>query len=363
MKLLKLQIENFRNHRSLELDFSEADSHIFVGKNGLGKTNIIEAIHTASLARSFRVAKFEEMINWDQDYFRTTVLLEKNHEHQPLEVFYSHRPARKKNYRLNGVSVSASNYIGHFPTVLFQPEDLNLISLSPQVRRHYLDLTLCQTDRDYTAALGQYKKLLKQRNALLKNLKNRLGEGEELSALTPELAVWDEQITQFGLIITQKRLELVEFLNQVLSNFYRELSNGNEEITVTYQSSTQEDYLLSLQQRHHIDILQGATTRGPHRDDLHFLLNDRPMTATASRGEFRTLLLALKLAEIDYIKAKTTYTPLLLLDDVFSELDPDRRKKLLQKIANCQSIITTTDLNNTETEFRNNVKICYNISS
>jgi len=363
LKLLKLQIENFRNHRALELDFTQADSHIFVGKNGLGKTNVIEAIHIASLARSFRTANFEELIQWDQDYFRTSVLIEKNHEELPLEVFYSHRPARKKNYRLAGVSVSASNYIGHFPTVLFQPEDLNLISLSPQVRRHYLDMLLCQTDRDYIVALANYKKILKQRNALLKNLKARLADGGDITAISPELAVWDRQIAESGQIIIEKRLRFIEFLNQILTELYRELSADHEQLKASYHSSIQSQYLASLSERHHVDILQGATTRGPHRDDLHFFLNDRPMTATASRGEFRTLLLALKLAEIEYIKSSTGQTPVLLLDDVFSELDPERRQKLLTKIQNCQSIITTTDLNDTESGFRNNVKICYNISS
>lgn len=360
MKLLKLQIENFRNHQTLDLDFSESDSFIFVGKNGLGKTNIIEAIHLASLARSFRTNNLNDLIQWEKDYFRVTLHLS---EELALEVFTAARPARQKSYRLNGLSVRASNYIGNFPTVLFQPQDLNLISLSPQIRRDYLDILLCQTDRDYITALSKYKKILKQRNALLKTMKARFADGGPLEELKSELLIWDAQIADHGSLIIVKRQQLVEFLNLSLTEFYRELSAGNETIKVEYHCTITANYSQILLDRQQIDIFQGLTTKGPHRDDLAFLLNDKPMTAAASRGEFRTLLLALKLAEIAYIKEKTAKKPVLLLDDVFSELDPERRKKLLRKIQTCQSIITTTDLDPSETTLCKNVKICYNIGS
>lgn len=356
MKLTKLQLENFRNYKRYIYEFAKnKEFTIILGPNGKGKTNFLEAVYVLSLGKSFRSFKRDNLIEWDMDYMRCTANVENDDENLELEVFYSNYPKPKKNFKKNGVNLKNSEYLGNLLTVLFHPEDLNMLYLSPSLRRRYMDIVLSQTDRNYLAALTQYKKILKQRNALLLSIREARFKGYNLDKLKEDLAVWDEEIIESGAVIISKRLLFVEFLNKKLSKIYNSISGDKDTIDVEYKSrivkktsnlNIEEIYRDELFNRKERDIIQAETSAGPHRDDLEFFLNGKEISASASRGEFRTILLAMKLAEIHFIKGKTGKKPVLLLDDVFSELDRKRQSHLLKSIKGCQTIITTTDINN-----------------
>lgn len=328
---------------------------ILVGPNGIGKTNFLEAIYVLSLGKSFRSLNQENLIHWERDFMRLTGEIVSKDDNEKLEVFYSNSPKKQKNFKKNGVNLKNSEYLGHLLTVLFQPEDLNMLYLNPQLRRRYLDVMLSQTDRKYLNALLKYKKVLKQRNALLAEIRTAQFEGKNTDRLMEDLSAWDRELIQFGSLLTLKRLELTDFLNQNVESIYRKVSGGKESVIIEYSSkilkkttgkNIEELYSSELFNRQKRDIFSAETTAGPHRDDLIFFLDGKEISRSASRGEIRTLLLALKLSEIDYIKQKTGKNPVLLLDDVFSELDRKRQKHLLKSIKDCQTIITTTDIAN-----------------
>lgn len=347
MKITKLQLENFRNYskHAHEFDLS-APLTILVGLNGKGKTNFLEAIYLLSLGRSFRTPHTEELIEWEKDYFRCTAEIEVDNEKSSLEVFYSHRPRLQKNYKKNEVNLKNSEYIGNLLTVLFHPEDLNMLYLSPSYRRKYMDILLSQTDKKYLDALTQYKKLLKQRNALLHQIRKHELNGKNTTSLQDDLTAWDEQLVKFGTILIEKRKKLVKYLNSTIQDLYQSISGNNEKVKIDYKYSVMDNYMEELQLSRKRDIFSAKSHVGPHLDDLKFYLNGTKISASASRGEFRTLLLAMKLAEIQFIKEKTQHQPILLLDDIFSELDPDRSQHLLSILKNHQTIITTTDITN-----------------
>lgn len=339
MKLKKIHLENFRNHKSLKYEFGEKENlTIFIGENGKGKTNFLEAIHVLSLGKSFRALFQEDLITWNDEYTRLKCEAITDNEETTLEFFYSSSPKREKSFKKNGVSLRNSEYIGNLLTVLFHPEDMNMLYLSPELRRRYMDILLSQTDKKYLSALVNYKKTIKQRNSLLREIKERKFKGINVNTLNEDLDVWDKGIEKFATAITEKRTKLVEFLNENLEKIYVSISGKNEKIHVNYIKKEK-----SLLETREIDILAGKTTTGPHLDDLKFSLNNRKIDCIASRGEFRTLLLAIKLAEIKYIREITNKNPILLLDDVFSELDVNRQKHLLKAIFPCQTVITATD--------------------
>lgn len=354
MKLRKLQLENFRNYQDYSHHFVEdKDITILVGPNGAGKTNLLEAVYMLSLGRSFRTGLQGDLIKWGSDYLRCRVEMESAQEVSELEVFYSEQPTRKKNFKINGVSMPQSDYFGSLLTVFFHPEDLNILYLQPSLRRRYLDILLSQTDRKYFDALGKYRRVLKQRNALLKQIQKATFEGANTEKLSLDLDAWDHEISSFGMEIILKRINFVEFLNDKLGHFYRSISDADEEVRAKYDSDidNRETYLQKLLDQRKASVFQGKTLFGPHLDDLVFFINERNILSFASRGEFRSLLLALNLSEIDYIKEITGHTPVLLLDDVFSELDPKRQQKLLSSISGCQTIISTTNV-----EFADQIK-------
>jgi DNA replication and repair protein RecF len=336
MKLQKLQLENFRSYTKYEHTFNH-DTTILVGENGLGKTNFLEAIYLLSLGRSFRTSTPEDLINWGQPHLRCLAEVEVDDDKLELQVFYSKTPKRK-NFKINDVNKRNSDYIGNFLTVLFHPEDLNMLYLNPSYRRQYLNILLSQTDRAYLLALSSYKKVMKQRNALLHKIRDQKFTGADITNLLHDLDTWDAQLIQFGTDIIQKRQALIHFLTDRLPKLYQAISGRNENVHLEYQAKKLDDLAL----RRDREIMQAQTTLGPHRDDLTFFIANHEISASASRGEFRTLLLAIKLAEIAYIQEKTGENPVLLLDDVFSELDPSRQKHLLEAIKTCQTIITTT---------------------
>lgn len=347
MKLKKLQLENFRNYHRYEYIFDpDKNATVITGPNGKGKTNLLEAIHVMSLGKSFRSVLQDDLIEWEMDYFRCLADVEAGGEAMKLEVGYSNYPSKKKVFKVNDAAVKNSEYVGTFTSVLFHPEDLNILYLSPSLRRKYMDILLSQSEKRYLQSLLKYNKSLKQRNALLQDIREQRFKGNDTKSMIDNLYAWDKEVSQFGEVLIEKRQEFTGFLNKKLTKIYQSISGDKEKITVTYVTKIANSYLQTLSERLDKDILQGRTTAGPHRDDLQFFINDKEISKTASRGEFRTLLLAIKLAEIDYLKEKTGENPVLILDDVFSELDMARQTQLLKAIKNCQAIISTTDLSN-----------------
>lgn len=338
MQLKKLKLENFRNYKKLEIELDPAKNlNLFIGDNAQGKTNFLEAITVLSLAKSFRIPNHDALIMWNEDYARIVG----DFDNTELEFFVSVLPKKQKNLKKNGVNVQVKEFIGQLNIVLFHPEDLNILYLSPSLRRQYLNTILSQTDPLYFDALVQYNRLLKHRNKTLFLITENRAKKDELN-------IWDEKLAEYGSYIYQKRLELVQFFNKPCADNYNKIANSNENVTLSYTCSfknphtEKEDYLDALQENRESDIAYQRTRKGIHRDDLEIYFNDHNVSNFASRGEMRTLVIALKLSEIEFIEAQTGKKPILLLDDVFSELDIHRQKFLLESIQNYQSFITTT---------------------
>lgn len=379
VRLTNLILEQFRNYQKLEVSFlpDEPITYI-VGDNAQGKTNILEAIYLLALTKSFRTKKHDDMILWDQEFARVTGIFEAclesvtktgdsgkySDETIRLEAFLGKPPQPLKVFRKNNVKVLATDFIGNCQVVFFHPEDLNMLYLGPDLRRSYLNVINVQTNRKYFRALRYYQRALKQRNALLHAIK----EGR---ARKSELGVWDEQLAEHGSLLIAERANAVEFFRKHLRMKYRKISQGNEEVSVYYLHALRHEagsgvtnssdttmpsiadmpvpeiqilYRSALEKALVTDLHIEATTVGPHRDDLEFTFNNRKLSVHASRGEYRSLLLALKLLELEFFEKKTGEKPILLLDDVFSELDLHRQKTLLEAIDGHQAIITATHL-------------------
>jgi DNA replication and repair protein RecF len=358
MKLTKLQLENFRNYLSYGYKFPDDKNIIvLVGENGRGKTNLLEAIYLLSIGRSFRTFAHDDLIKWEEQHLRCKGDISADNEETSLEVFYTNTPAKKKNFKKNDVNLKNSEFVGSLLTVLFHPEDLNMLYLGPSYRRKYMDILLSQVDREYLVNLTQYRKTLKQRNALLTEIRNQKFKNQNIDHFLEDLDTWDETIANFGSIIIKKRERLIKYLKENLQKIYQSISGHKENIKIEYKCNVSENYKDKLSQKRDHDIRRAVTSIGPHRDDIKFYINKKEINSTASRGEYRSLLLAIKLAEINYIKEKTKLNPILLLDDVFSELDRKRQSHLLKSIKDCQAIITTTNSKDIEKLSKESSKI------
>ncbi len=344
MRLKTLKLEAFRNHKTLELSFGKDNkiTHI-VGPNARGKTNILEAIYLLALTKSFRGTSQTDLIKWEHDYARVSAELESNRENFTLEVFIGNPPNPGRSLKKNNVKISSYKFIGNCQIVFFHPEDLNILYLGPDLRRKYIDVLNIQINPGYYRSLRAYKKILEQRNSLLKSIKEGFA-GEE------NLNVWDQQLIEQGSIIMGERQKSLDFFNQKFSETYRKISKNDDRVEIKYKSyfefetNIKESFASRLNNVRQRDISATVTTVGPHRDDFEISLNQKPIHVHASRGEYRSILLAMKLLELDFYKTKTGETPVLLLDDVFSELDTDRQKTLLENITDCQTILTATHL-------------------
>lgn len=367
MKILNLTLEHIRNHGQLSLPF-EQNLTCIIGPNAQGKTNILEALYTLALSKSFRTNRLEELINWEHEFGRiNSQILQENDEKIDLEVFLGRSPQPKKSFKKNGVKGTVENFIGTLKVVLFHPEDLNMLYLGPDLRRKYLDILNIQVSRSYFSALKAYKKALEQRNALLKSIKAGFSQKSELH-------IWNEPLAQNGLALIIERSKTIAFLQTRISEYYQKIAQTKDQITLNYHhifTSNQQDseaiHMLlkgseSIPPHHYTQLLDiyhqelenslmkdlsaQYTTMGPHRDDLLFHLNGHSLQSCASRGEYRSVILALKLLEMRCIEEATTEKPVLLLDDVFSELDFSRQEMLIKAIQEHQSLITTTHLDN-----------------
>jgi len=335
MRIQSIKIKGFRNLKGVDLAFDEGiPIHAFVGSNGQGKTNILEAIYLCSLSKSFRTRANADLIGFEEEF--SSVAIDTSGDR--LEVIVTSKPAQKV-LKVNGVKKTAPDFIGNLKSVFFSPDDLAYMSFAPKLRRRYLDVVLSQLNQDYLSRLMEYNDACKQRNSLLKAIADSRAD-------TDELDFWDEKLAQLGTFITVERESLIAQLQELVSTHYKEISKSDCEIRIVYESEVRGVSPKELRELYkdgrRRDMLTCQTRLGPHRDDLKFLLAEKDMTDFASRGEWRSLVLALKFAEIDLIKDRTGDDPILLLDDVFSELDAERQKYLFDATGRNQTFLTTT---------------------
>ncbi|MDY4760749.1 DNA replication/repair protein RecF [Streptococcus thoraltensis] len=341
MWIESITLNHYRNYQNISANFSK-NLNVFIGRNAQGKTNFLEAIYFLSLTRSHRTRSDKELIAFNQDKLHLSGIVHKQNGKVPLEIHLSDKGRITKVNHLKQNRLS--DYIGNLTVVLFAPEDLQLIKGSPSLRRKFLDIDLGQIKTIYLSDLSQYNHVLKQRNAYLKNT-------EKVD--TTFLSVLDEQLADFGSRVMVHRHKFIKDLEIEANRHHATISEETEKLKVTYDSSIKftdlstlrQDYLQQLTSQHRRDIFKKNTGIGPHRDDISFFINE--MNANfGSQGQHRSLILSLKMAEIELIKQSTGEYPILLLDDVMSELDNHRQAKLLEAVLkeNVQTFITTTSL-------------------
>lgn len=336
MRLKSIQTKGFRNLKNLSLEFSpEKNLFAFVGQNGQGKTNILEAIYICSLSKSFRNANYDQWIAWSEPFCDVKVGLEDEME---LQLIAMAEP-KQKGLKINGVKTPAMEFIGRLKTVFFSPDDLAYMGFAPKWRRRYLDVLLSQLSSSYLKALSRYQSVLKQRNALLKSIRDGLAKLDDLD-------LWDEQLAKWAMEIYQAREELTLGLLPLLKKYYQAIAHHDDQIKLelvsTLGHNDEADCLKHLRMGRNQDVGRGVSQFGPHRDDVEFRLNGQNMATFASRGEWRSMVLGLKFAEVQIIKQKTGQSPVVLLDDVFSELDENRQRDLLSELKEEQVFLTTT---------------------
>lgn len=312
------------------------DLFVFSGKNGQGKTNILEAMYLCALSKSFRTNKSQEFITFGEPFCHIQTQLE---EDLLLEFIVTEAPLRKA-LKTNGLKKTALDFVGQLKAVFFSPDDLAYMAFAPRLRRRYLDVLLSQLYHDYLEALTHYESARSRRNALLRHLKT--GQGS-----LDELRFWDGLLAAYAMPLSLHRKALMAQIQPLLSHYYRLISGVDHSPEIHYltemsEIDSEQDYLRHLESYQQDDVTSGKTGFGPQRDDLQFILEGKDMRFFASRGEWRTLVLALKFAEIELLKQRNGSPPILLLDDVFSELDDDRQICLLKAIEGVQTFITTT---------------------
>ncbi|MCX6028578.1 MAG: DNA replication/repair protein RecF [Chloroflexi bacterium] len=384
MHLTHLSLTNFRNYVRLELSLPDRLT-VLQGANAQGKTNLLEAIHLLATARTPRAAAERELINWlalesPLPYARLVGETGEGRDAEKLELVLelasnggSNGPVVRKQVRVNGAARRAIDLVGRLRVVLFLPEDVDLVAGAPGERRRYLDIALCQIAPTYCRALGEYNRVVTQRNALLRQLRDFGGD-------QGQLAFWDGQMAEHGSVLIHRRGTAIRDLDRLAADRHAGLTSGSERLHVGYlpspdpdvligarsgaqiaaqrqrlaearpayaavsQDEVRERFLAALCGSHAREIAAGASLLGPHRDDMAFTVDGRDLRPFGSRGQQRTAALALKLAEVQLMREETGESPLLLLDDVMSELDEIRRHALLDALAGVdQAIVTTTD--------------------
>lgn len=336
MIIKSIELCDFRNYEKLNINFDNG-TNILYGDNAQGKTNILEAAYLSGTTKSHKGSKDKEMIRFDGDDAHIRTIVSKKGKEYQIDMHLRKRGS--KGVAINKVPIKkASELFGILNIVFFSPEDLNIIKNGPGERRRFIDLELCQLDRIYLSDLTRYNKILAQRNKLLKDINFN-------PALQDTLCVWDMQLLEYGRRIIQKRKEFIFESNEIISDIHNKISGGKENLELIYEPSVDdiffEDELCKVKQK---DLKLCQTTVGPHRDDMRFCVNGIDIRKYGSQGQQRTSALSLKLSEIHLVKKSINDTPVLLLDDVLSELDSNRQNYLLNSISDIQTIITCTGL-------------------
>lgn len=342
MYIKSLELENYRNYESLQLSFDKGTT-IFYGDNAQGKTNILESIYLSSTTKSHKGSKDKDIIKFGAEEGHIRIILEKDGLDYRIDMHL--RKSKSKGIAINCERIKkASELVGLLNVVLFSPEDLNIIKDGPAYRRRFVDMELCQLDQFYIYNLTNYNKIINNRNVLLKDLYYN-------PSLRETLTIWDTQLESYGSKIIERRAQFCEQLNEIIYDIHQKLSGGKEEIKIIYEPNISASEIgTMLQKCQDKDIKTKMTSVGPHRDDFAFMVNGIDIRKFGSQGQQRTAALSLKLAEIELVKKITKECPVLLLDDVLSELDSNRQNQLLNSIGDIQTIITCTGLD----EFVNN---------
>lgn len=336
MIIKSIELADYRNYNCLSMEFDRG-TNILYGDNAQGKTNILEAIFVAATTKSHRGSKDREIVNFHKEEAHIRTYLEKDGLETRVDMHL--RKNKSKGIAIDGQKIKkAADLMGLCNVVFFSPEDLGIIKNGPAERRRFVDMELCQLDSLYLYNLNHYNRIVNQRNKLLKDMYMNPDLKETLS-------VWDMQLASFGSKIIQRRKLFGEQLNEIIYGIHRKLSGDREELAVHYEPDVEaEDFEEKLRANQDRDIRAKMTSVGPHRDDFSFIIGDIDIRRFGSQGQQRTAALSLKLSEIELVKKIAKDAPILLLDDVLSELDSNRQNYLLGSIGDIQTIITCTGL-------------------
>lgn len=336
MYIKNLKLKNYRNYSFLNLDLVNGINIIY-GDNAQGKTNILEAIYMSSTTKSYKQAKDKEIIKFGEEEAHIKTIYIKNEKENTIDIHIKNN--KNKGIAVNGKKINKiSDFFGLTNTIIFAPENLYIIKEGPNLRRKFLDFYISQIDKIYINNLSNYNKILNQRNILLKNIVYNKSDKNELE-------IWDKQLILYGKLIIKKRKEIIEELKKEIYEKHLFISSNTEKLITEYEYNVDEkDFEKKLKDNIEQDIKYQTTQIGPHRDDIRFIINDVDIRKYGSQGQQRTAALSLKLAELSSIKKIKQDNPVLLLDDVFSELDLIRQKLLVEYIKDIQVIITVTGL-------------------
>lgn len=336
MIIKSIELSNFRNYEREEFLFHEG-TNVLYGDNAQGKTNVLEAIFVGGTTKSHKGSKDADMIQKGKEECHIRYFVEKNDRTFRVEIHM--KRGKTKGIAIDGLPIKSSKELmGLSNIVFFSPEDLSIIKDGPEERRRFMDMELCQLDKTYLYYLTQYKKVLKQRNALLKQI-------QENRDLISTLEIWDSQLVENGSKIIEMREQFVSRINTIMREKHNNLTGGKEDIRVEYKPNCSiNNYAEQLFINAERDVYGGTTTVGPHRDDMLFFIGNQEIRVYGSQGQKRTAALSLKMAEIEIVEKTIGEKPILLLDDVLSELDRNRQNYLLENIKGIQTIITCTGL-------------------
>lgn len=336
MYIKNLSLVSFRNLNDINIIFND-NINIFYGQNAQGKTNILEAIFLCSTGRSHRTRYDKELIMFDKNESHIRVLVSKNNLTNKIDVHL--KKEGKKGIAVNNIPIKKIiDLMGKLHAVIFSPEDLNLIKSGPSERRRFMDMELCQISNVYYFNLQQYYKVLKQRNKLLKSIQKN-------KDLKSTLNVWDTQLLSYGSKIISFRENFINKINDIAFKNHLNITSGIERLKISYSPDVlKNDFELKLKKSQERDLIYATTFVGPHRDDIDFYINDKNIKIYGSQGQQRTAALCTKLAQLELIEKETLQKPILLLDDVFSELDESRQFFLMQSIKEIQTFITCTGI-------------------
>lgn len=329
MRLTSLSVQNVRTHTKYSLPIAP-DVTLITGDNGSGKTSLLEAVYLTLQGSSFKGSD-TDVIRFEAPWYRVDALFDTATR---TVKFDPSRASGKKQFVIDDKTSYRLTHTHKYPVVLFEPDELRLIGGSPTRRRQFIDRFISQLDPEYALSLRRYERALKQRNIVLKNRLSR-----------DSLFVWDVALSKYGAYIIDRRIALIGRLRPLLEATYKEIAHSSDVVSISYSmprvANSEQRLLSELHQSIERDMLLGSTSVGPHRHDILFTLNDHPAASAASRGEVRTIVLALKFLEVDILREITEKDPIILLDDVFSELDEPRQKALMERFSSYQTIITS----------------------
>ena len=363
MYIKKLKLKNYRNYNETEISFDN-NINIIYGDNAEGKTNLLESIYICSTSKSHKNSKEDDIIKFNEEEAHIKIFFEKENKKE-IVIDIQLNKNKKKGIAVNKVKIEKlSEFLGLFNVIMFAPEDLNIIKDGPQIRRKFIDIEICQIDKLYTVSLNNYNKTLNQRNILLKDISETNVNKQYLIDM---LDVYDEKLVEYGTEIILKRKKNIEKLGEYVKDIHYRISDEKEELIIDYENDVWDSYanqdvvtinsdqnklvnelkkiyLKKLLETRNQDIKNQYTGIGPHRDDISFKIADKDIRKFGSQGQKKTAAISLKLSELSIIKEKINETPVLLLDDVFSELDEKRQKLLVSNLEGVQTIITCTGI-------------------